>query len=44
MLEHIVHSFANKFRVLVRLAKLALVAIPLLVWAAVLHSHSPWPQ
>jgi len=44
MLEHIVHPFANKFRILVRLAKLALVAIPLLVLAAVLHSHSPWPQ
>ena len=43
-LDHIVHPFANKFRILVRLAKLALVAIPLLVLAAILHSHSPWPQ
>ena len=38
------HPFANKFRVLVRLAKLALAAIPLAVLAAILHSHSPWPE
>lgn len=38
------HPFANKFRILVRLAKFALVAIPLLLLAAVLHSHSPLPQ
>jgi hypothetical protein len=44
VLVHIVHPFANKFRILVRLAKLALVAIPLFVLAAILHSHSPWPQ
>ena len=42
--EHIVHPFANKFRILVRLARLTLVAIPLLMLAAVFHSHSPWPQ
>jgi hypothetical protein len=36
-----VHPFTNKFRIMVRLAKLALVAIPLLVLAAILHSHSP---
>jgi hypothetical protein len=38
------HPFANKFRIMVRLAKLALLAIPLLVLAAVLHSHSPLPE
>jgi len=43
-LGHIVHPFANKFRILVRLAKLALVAIPLAVLAVILHSHSPWPE
>jgi hypothetical protein len=38
------HPFANKFRILVRLAKLALGAIPLAVLAAVFHNHSPWPE
>jgi len=38
------HPFANKFRILGRLAKVALLAIPLLVIAAVLHSHAPLPQ
>ena len=38
------HPFANKFRILVRLANLALVAIPLAVLAAILQNHSPWPQ
>jgi hypothetical protein len=39
-----VHPFANKFRILIRLAKVALVAIPLLVLAALLHRTSQWPQ
>jgi hypothetical protein len=43
-LDHIVHPFANKFRILVRLAKLALVAIPLLVLALILNNRSPWAQ
>jgi len=38
------HPFANKFRILVRLARLALVAIPILVLALVFSSHSPAPQ
>jgi len=38
------HPFANKFRILVRLAKLALAAIPLLVLAAIWHSHFPLPE
>lgn len=32
------HLFANKFRILVRLAKFALLAIPLLLIAAILRS------
>jgi hypothetical protein len=35
VIDYTVHSFANKFGILVRLAMLALVAIPLLVLAAV---------
>jgi hypothetical protein len=35
VIDYTVHSFANKFRILVRLAMLALVAITLLVLAAV---------
>src|ERR1035437_3082657 len=35
------NPFANKFSTLSRVAKLALIAVPLLVVAAVLHSHSP---
>jgi hypothetical protein len=38
------HSFANKFRILARLAKVALLAVPLLLLAAILHSHSPLPE
>jgi len=38
------HPFANKFRILRQLAKLALVAIPLLVLAAIFHSQSPLPE
>jgi hypothetical protein len=33
--------FSNKFRILLRLAKGALVVIPLVALAAVLHAHSP---
>ena len=36
------HPFANKFRILVRLAKLAILAIPLLVLAAAFHNRPPW--
>jgi hypothetical protein len=38
------NPFANKFRILRRLAKIALLALPMLVFAAVLHSHSPLPE
>ena len=38
------HPFANKFRILGRLAKLALVAIPILVLALIFSSHPPTPQ
>ena len=38
------HPFANKFRILVRLAKLAALAIPLIALAAVLWGRSPWPE
>ena len=38
------NPFANKFRMLSRLAKVALLAVPLLVVAAALHSHSPLPE
>ena len=38
------NPFANKFRLLSRLAKVALLAVPLLVAAGVLHSHSPMPE
>lgn len=44
MPDHIEHPFAKKFRILVRLAKFALAAIPLLVLAAILREHSPRPQ
>jgi hypothetical protein len=39
-----VHPFANKFRILVRLSKVALLGIPLLAFAVVLHNHSPLPE
>jgi len=35
------HPFANKFRTLTRLARIALLALPLLVAAAVLRNRSP---
>jgi hypothetical protein len=38
------HPFTNKFRILVLLAKIALVAIPLVVLAGILHAHSPLPE
>jgi len=34
-----VHPFASKFRILVRLAKLALLAVPVLVLAAIIRSE-----
>src|SRR5215470_2873207 len=38
------HPFANKFRILTRLAKLALLGVPFLVTAPFLHSRSLLPQ
>jgi hypothetical protein len=38
------NPFANKFRILSRLARVALLALPLLVVAAVLHNHAPLPE
>src|SRR5688572_12953798 len=38
------YPFAKKFRILVRLAKIALVAIPLSLMAAIFESRSPLPQ
>jgi hypothetical protein len=38
------NPFANKFRILSRLAKAALLAVPIVMVAAVLHSHSPLPE
>jgi hypothetical protein len=44
VIDYIVHPFANKFRILVRLAMLALVAIPLLVLAAVVKGAGIGPK
>jgi len=38
------NPFANKFRILNRLAKVALLALPLLLVAAIFHSRSPLPE
>ena len=38
------HPFANKFRILIRLAKLAIVAIPLLLLALILNNCKTWAQ
>jgi hypothetical protein len=38
------HPFANRFKILVRLAKLALAAIPLAALAAIVHNYSPWAE
>ena len=35
------HPFANKFRILTRFAKVALLAVPLLVLSGILHGRSP---
>ena len=38
------YPFANKFRTLISLAKLAIVAIPLLLVALILNNLRPWAQ
>ncbi len=38
------HPFANKFRTLTRLSKLAIAAIPLLLLALILNNVRPWAQ
>lgn len=38
------HPFANKFRTLGQLSKFALLAVPLLIGAALLHGHSVLPE
>ena len=38
------HPFANKFKILVRLVKLAILGIPLLLLALILNNLPPWAQ
>lgn len=38
------HPFENKFKILIRLAKLAGLAIPLLLVALILNNIKPWAQ